>query len=595
MKSLFEVANCALLVWLIVVSGCTLETPSGTEGIHLRGKDLIINEVFTISPDKYYAYSWIELYNPSPKTIGWAEVTRPASGFAVGSDGTILRTSDDGDQWIDSLSDPSYGNLNGISLANPETAFVVGDGGKILKVTKRSVTVLNSGTTKNLHGIAAVPDAQTRTAYAVGDNGTLLRTIDHGYNWVPAIVPTSKNLRAVFFGGFRSIFAVGDSGTVIASANSGNSWASRVVPEPFRPYTFFSVNFVGALGWITGENGTILGSVNAGSQWLSESSKVTATLRASYFPPPASGDFVPGSGWVVGDSGTILLTSDNGAHWRKQNSGTSANINSVTFVDSGHGWVFGDGGMISVTTDGGMSWRAQQSPTTSNLHGSNFLPLLVKVSHGYLITMVSFRKTFYIDPSSGVPNFDYFTKIDSGVVVYDPLLLSDTSIPAPFRAVRPPDVSPGGFAVIVSDSAKFQDHTQLGPGDSAVIKNSIGFYIDRSVSGGSLGAHPVLWSLLPSGEIQLIKVFTTIVIATKDTVSIDTKTIDVVRWGGYRPRPDLYSNNQPAGFIPEWWSLARYSDDYGDDPSRENTSYSFYMAKDPIPRWYSQLSHKSKP
>ena len=594
MKSLFAGAYCALVLWLIGVAGCALETPSGTEGRHQLGRDLIINEVFTISPDKYYAYSWIELYNPSPKTIGWADVTRPASGFAVGSNGTILRTSDDGDRWIDSLSDPSYGNLNGISLANPETAFVVGDGGTILKVTKRSVTVLISGTTNNLHGIAAVPDAQTRTAYAVGDNGKLLRTIDHGLNWPAVPVPTTRNLRAIFFGGFRSIFAVGDSGTVIASANSGNSWASRIVPEPYRPYTFYSVNFVGALGWITGENGTILGSVNAGSQWIAESSKVTATLRGSYFPPPASGDFVPGSGWVVGDSGTILLTSDNGAHWRKQNSGTTANINSVTFVDSAHGWVFGDGGMIGVTSDGGMSWRAQQSPVSSNLHGSAFLPLLVKVSHGYLLTMVSYRKTFYIDPTSG-PNFDYFTRLDSGIVVYDPLLLASENIPAQFRAARPPDVAPGSFAVIVSDSAKFQDHTQLGPGDGAIIKNSIGFYIDRSASGGFAGAHPVLWSLLPSGEIQLIKVFTTILISRGDTLGIDTKTIDVVRWGGYRPSPDLYPNNQPAGFIPEWWSLARYSDDYGDDPSRENTSYSFYMANVPIPRWYSQLSHKSRP
>src|SRR5262249_7749618 len=108
------------------------------------------------------------------------------------------------------------------------------------------------------------------------------------------------------------------------------------------------------------------------------------------------------------------------------------------------------------------------------------------------------------------------------------------------------------------------------------------------------GAHPVLWTLLPSGEIRLVKYFVRQVIATQQFLALDSTIVDVVRYGNFRPSPDAYPNNQPAGLIPEWWSLARYSDDYGDIPSRENASYSFYTTKDPIPRWYSQLSHKSQ-
>src|SRR6267143_1255897 len=202
MKSLFEAVGAAALVFILASAGCTLETPSTTQPFILGGSDLVIDEVFTISPDKYYAYSWIELYNPSKQTIKWFDVTKPASGYTVGSGGAILRTSDDGNRWVDSLSDASYGNLNSISLANPETAYAVGDGGKILKVTRRSVALLNSGVTNNLHGIAAVPDAQNRAAFAVGDNGTILRTIDRGKTWTVS-TPTARNLRSVFFVSFR--------------------------------------------------------------------------------------------------------------------------------------------------------------------------------------------------------------------------------------------------------------------------------------------------------------------------------------------------------------------------------------------------------
>jgi len=43
-----------------------------------------------------------------------------------------------------------------------------------------------------------------------------------------------------------------------------------------------------------------------------------------------------------------------------------------------------------------------------------------------------------------------------------------------------------------------------------------------------------------------------------------------------------------SGFIPENWSLARFSNDPGSDPSVENTASSFYLCNQPIPGWFSQ-------
>ena len=77
---------------------------------------------------------------------------------------------------------------------------------------------------------------------------------------------------------------------------------------------------------------------------------------------------------------------------------------------------------------------------------------------------------------------------------------------------------------------------------------------------------------------------------------LTTETIDVVRWGGFMastndfPPDEVFPNNEPAGFIPEWWSLARYGDDVGQPVDQSNTRNSFFMSDKPVPGWYSQIN-----
>src|SRR5258706_4707638 len=135
MKSLYTASIVVQLVVLLLMAGCTLDTPATPGSREQRGNDLIINEVFTISPDKYYSFSWIELYNPSKNTIKWVDETKPAAGFSVGSGGAIIHTSDDGGTWSDSLSAGQFGNLNAISMSNPDTGDAAGNGGTIVKLS----------------------------------------------------------------------------------------------------------------------------------------------------------------------------------------------------------------------------------------------------------------------------------------------------------------------------------------------------------------------------------------------------------------------------------------------------------------------------
>jgi hypothetical protein len=213
--------------------------------------------------------------------------------------------------------------------------------------------------------------------------------------------------------------------------------------------------------------------------------------------------------------------------------------------------------------------------------------------------MVAKRKEFFFDPLTGTINFDFFVKIDTGFLYFDPIILFQNGV-----AALPKPVPAGGFAIVNSDSNRFKDHTQLGPGQTVVVNASIGYYFDPT---SPIGVRPVLWDLLSAGEVRLLKFEVTQVVTKNppEFLAFNQRTIDVVRYGGYMPStadfpPDqIYPNNVPYScwftenptggcVIPDGWSLARYANDLGTDPTQQNTSKSFYVTQNPIPGWYSQ-------
>ncbi|MBI1804367.1 MAG: hypothetical protein HY033_04650 [Ignavibacteriae bacterium] len=584
MKLLLRAFFTSVAVLSLFMSGCDLtkdQSPSG-DGSKSDARDLVITEVFTISPDKYYAYSWIEIYNPTNRTIRWNDETKPAYGFAVGTDGTILRTLDDGATWNDSLSAAQSNTLNSVAFPNADTGFAVGDKRTVLKIHRNGVVddlspqakAVVPDPTINFNALGVAADVQNRIAYIAGDKGTVLRTVDRGFTWTlpRTSLGTTKNMEGIYVQ-FPRIFLAGDSGAFYESTNAGTGWTQRIVPEPYRTTNFYGVVFTGDTGWAVGENGAILSAValasNAGVIWIPETSNVAVTLRG-VFVAPYETEFRQRFGWAVGDSGTILKTENNGATWTTVNSGTQTRLNRVTFADSSRGWIFGDQGLILATTDGGLSWNQQRSNTTKNLKGGAILPLNIVVQNFYVLQMYGQRNYVFFDPQTGTLNTDFITRVDTGLLLYTPAFNQNVV------------QGPGKFVIVSNDSVKFQDHTKLGPGSTEVLNFSLA--VDFSAVNGQFNL--LKWALLPSSEIRLLKISARIV--NQNVSDFNSRVVDVVRFGGYRPTPDDYPNNEPAGFIPEFWSLARYSDDFGDDPQKLNTKNSFFMARDPIPGWYSQ-------
>lgn len=598
-KMMSKMLNVSLLILVLVsmfMSGCDLLTEKPEKVLDDSiGDDMIINEIFALPPDRYYAYSWIELYNPTDRRIRWFDQSFPATAYTVGSNGTVLRTEDDGATWTP-LTTGASETVRGVKFALPDTGYIVGDNGYLKRILRIGgvYNIVNPATpppvVTNWNAISVVEN--TQSALVAGDGGRITRTSNYGRTWVTVTSPTTQNLHSIYIFGLNGqIYACGDSGVVMRGGVS--TWTRMTLDPVYNPIAFRAIAFQADTGWVAGDNGTVLVSRNRGVNWAPESTAVSVTLRGIYFNRNFS------KGWVVGDNGTILKKENfaqSNKGYTRQNSGTTTRLNSVYFTDSLNGWVFGDGGLILRTRNSGRTWITQTSGSSETLLGNGFLPLSVRIRSRLVIEMRALRKEFFIDVTQpfqeGVnPNFDYIVRRDTGSVFYDPGLLVDVGVLSPSDLPNP---DPGGFVILKSDSLKFKDHTNIGPGKTAQVNFSIAF-TDTNL----FRARAVLWDLLSASEVRLLRIFRKQRVSTgEDIAPQSAEVVDLVRYGAYRPPPDqypgqpelLFENNHPAGDIPEWWSLSRYVNDLGGPVQDANTAASFYMSSTPIPGWYSQRS-----
>ena len=140
--------------------------------------------------------------------------------FACGTDGTIIKTTDGGENWT-ILNTGTNVLLKKIRFANDTLGYAVGETGTIIKTINAGETwvQLISGTTENLNSVFCI---DKDTVYAVGNNGILLKTINGGGIWNSLTVGTSENLMDIAFPSTNRGFAVGNG--ICDTENFGESW-----------------------------------------------------------------------------------------------------------------------------------------------------------------------------------------------------------------------------------------------------------------------------------------------------------------------------------------------------------------------------------
>ena len=314
----------------------------------------------------------------------------------------VLRSTDSGRTWKwSSIPNTTFK----VRFVNPRTGWAVGANGSILRSIDGGATwrVQQSGTDETLYDVFAVDQNH---AWAVGRNGIVLKTENGGETWTSRKLEFDVALTSVYFVNEKKGWATG-YGVILSSEDGGATWSSRYNGD--WKQLGGSVFANDKTGWVTTGSPTILHTRNAGKSWGELQLPGIGWAQVSFVDPlrgwaavsrGGTSAYTPGSN-EPGPSSSILRTVNGGRTWVKQLSIMTTKkhggwISGISFADNLNGWAVGGGGLILNTTDGGRHWRSRYLSyppaviASGQCHGSKVdLTPFDKVSPAYHDMLIS--------------------------------------------------------------------------------------------------------------------------------------------------------------------------------------------------------------
>jgi photosystem II stability/assembly factor-like uncharacterized protein len=327
------------------------------------------------------------------------------TGIAVGWGGTILRTSDGGQNWslIDvgnvtdtfqkyyflRLSVVDANNIWAVGYSNTADATEVH--GLIIKSTDGGLTWATNYTGSAQSFLDGIQFMDANHGIAIGfdviNQYDTWRTTDGGNTWTPSYDGGSPFPRGVFFSDVNTGTIVNTAGEILRTTDGGDTW---VIQDSGTSNWLASAFFIDASnGVVVGSSGTILKTTDGGNNWVAQSCPVTNDhdLYSVVFTDNDNGWITTSNG--TSDSGYILRTTDGGQTWGIQLQAPypyPTSLQSVCFGDANAGVVVGSFGLSLRSTDGGNTWAQSQSSsyvTLNELHSVSFIDGNNGIASGY--------------------------------------------------------------------------------------------------------------------------------------------------------------------------------------------------------------------
>ena len=340
--------------------------------------------------------------------LEWVRALSPSVAVTGGDGGFVSRTTDGADwQPRTRAADDFYGSLFALKFIDAATGWAAGSGGEVLVTTDGGAgwSPQTSGTGQDLHGLSF---ADAQHGWAVGDQGAIVHTSDGGVTWTPQSSGTSFDLTGVSFPDAQDGWATGQSftpyddyssGVILHTTDGGQEWTTQFVStSDLRTpsgVAFSAVAFAdGQHGWAVGEtqgsdagfNTTvIMHTYNGGATWATQLQYVPPTLGNSSDAALTGVCCVDARHAVaVGydDVRTeIFRTTNGGATWVKFSQSRTfprLQLAGVAFADATHGWAVSSGAYglapaVIRTTDGGRTWTPQSLGSAENLDAVSFV------------------------------------------------------------------------------------------------------------------------------------------------------------------------------------------------------------------------------
>jgi photosystem II stability/assembly factor-like uncharacterized protein len=253
------------------------------------------------------------------------------------------------------LSIGSFSPFNGVHFIDVTYGMAVGEQGTIVKTTDGGSNwlQLNSNILDDLYEVQIINEMNV---YVIGFN-SFLNTSNGGTTWNDAWgVDTinTLNFGGLYFSGALRGWVVGHE--IFYTSNGGNIWSTQLPYEVGR--NWYDIDFGSTL------NGVVVGykfpsgrqiryTTNGGSSWLvSNFPAGSQTMTDVCFADPLTV-------YAVGED-RILKSVDGGANWTELNFISTSALTGISFADASNG-IVGSFEKIYHTTNGGNTWLLEYS------------------------------------------------------------------------------------------------------------------------------------------------------------------------------------------------------------------------------------------
>ncbi len=318
--------------------------------------------------------------------LNWVRIIDPTHYYAVGDNGTFMKSSDGGESWIINsqagIPDNSFGagashRLNTAWFFDANTGIVAGQSAyneniKIRRTTNggESFSTIDLGASTGSPRVYDIHFINSTTGFLCGSaNVKAFKTTNAGLNWT-----AMSNFPATAYN-FNCIYAVNENNIIIGiessglyrnilrTTNGGASWIDQTLPGSvivdFKDIVFQNAN----TGFICGN------SVATNPSYFASTTDGGVSWIESVFPNKEHGlydlRFKGAKVYALGASFTSYFTSsDLGVTW------DSVYFNDLSNVDQPFLWfvfafdinsnneiVVGMNGKVNVSYDGGNTWR----------------------------------------------------------------------------------------------------------------------------------------------------------------------------------------------------------------------------------------------
>ncbi|MCW3084167.1 MAG: repeat-associated core domain protein, partial [Bacteroidetes bacterium] len=320
--------------------------------------------------------TWTKMDDIVASDLKKVQMIDATKGFAVGSNGIVVKTIDGGTTWdMKQLYNGGVVQINDLYFTSTTEGILVGNNNIVLKTTDGGLTYANIGgalSTPVLNYSSVTYDGTY--LYVTGNTtsnseGQIFKgTISGGFSiaWTPQLNITSPDLAKVrMIGTSGNGYAIGIDGTLLYTANNGANWGT--VPtgtsNAFRDLYFLTTTRGVAIIADASGLGQIWSTTTGGASW-SLLSNATDSYNAFNF-------YASDKGYALGNSGKMKrVVFGAGIAIGLVNIPTSPavqtmDLSTAYFSDGNNGWVAGNSSRLYYTTNGMASYPAWVEVTTT--------------------------------------------------------------------------------------------------------------------------------------------------------------------------------------------------------------------------------------